>query len=140
VFLVQVPPVILSIILVQWKLEVPQKNLEGAQQSTRDKLRRIDFGGAFLMSITILTALFVLDTAGQKYASKDPTIIVSACVAVIVAVSFSVYEKYGAKEPIFPIQLLTRYVVVTSYGIMLLQNFAQTAVSPTESFAGSGRR
>jgi hypothetical protein len=127
---VQIPPVVLSIILVQWKLNVPQKGLEqGPKQSTREKLQRIDFGGALLMSITILTTLFVLDTGGQKYAWSHPIIIASACIAAVGAIGFWMQEKHGAKEPIFPVQLLARYVVVTSYGIMLLQNFSQTAVS-----------
>lgn len=129
-FLAQVPPVILSIVLVQWKLKVPQKSLNiTPQQSARDKLLRIDFIGALLMSIAILTALFVLDTGGQKYAWKHPIVISSACIAIISAGAFCLFEKFCAKEPIFPIQLLTRYVVVTSYGILLLQNLSQTAVS-----------
>ncbi|KAI4954926.1 hypothetical protein J4E86_006236 [Alternaria arbusti] len=128
-FLAQVPPVILSIVLVQWKLDVPQKTFKpGHCESTRDKLRRIDFVGAVCMSITIFTALLVLDTGGQKYDWNHPVIVTSACAAVIGAGTFVVYERYFAKEPIFPVQLLTRYVVGTSYGILLLQNFSQTAL------------
>lgn len=82
------------------------------------------------MSITIFTALFVLDTGGQKYAWNHPVVVTSACVAVVGAGTFVLYERFLAKEPIFPVQLLTRYVVVTSYGILLLQNFSQTAVRP----------
>jgi hypothetical protein len=80
------------------------------------------------MSITIFTALFVLDTGGQKYAWKHPIVVTSACVAIVGAGTFVLYERFFAREPIFPVQLLTRYVVVTSYGILLLQNFSQTAV------------
>lgn len=83
------------------------------------------------MSITIFTALLVLDTGGQKYDWNHPVIVTSACAAVIGAGTFVVYERYFAKEPIFPVQLLTRYVVGTSYGILLLQNFSQTAVRPS---------
>lgn len=128
-FLVQVPPVILSIVLVQWKLRVPQKNLDAIpEQSIRHKLRRIDFVGAVFMSITILSTLFVLDVGGQKYAWSHPLLIASGCIALVGAATFYFWERLFAKEPIFPVQLLTRYVVVTSYGILLLQNFSQTAV------------
>jgi hypothetical protein len=130
-FLVQVPAIILSIVLVQWKLEVPQKSLKsGHSESTREKLRRIDFIGAVCMSITILTALFVIDTGGQKYAWDHPIVIVSGCIAVVGAGVFVGYERFGAKEPIFPVQLMTNYVVVTSYGILLFQTLSQMAVSP----------
>jgi len=140
-FLAQIPPVVLSIILVQWKLNVSQKGLEqGSGQSTREKIQRVDFGGAALMSVTILAALFVLDTGGQKYAWKHPTIIALACVAAAGAIAFYIHEKYVAKEPIFPIQLLTRYVVMTSYCILLLQSFSQIAVSPEGNHSRTRRR
>jgi predicted neutral ceramidase superfamily lipid hydrolase len=123
-FLVQLPPVIL------WKLRVSQKNFDAiAEQSIRHKLRRIDFLGALFMSVTILSTLFVLDVGGQKYAWTHPILVASGCVALVGAITFYIWERFFAKEPIFPVQLLTRYVVVTSYGILLLQNFAQTAVS-----------
>ncbi|KAI4698421.1 hypothetical protein J4E81_005644 [Alternaria sp. BMP 2799] len=96
-FLAQVPPVVLSIVLVQWKLDVPQKTFKpGHCESTRDKLRRIDFIGAVCMSITIFTALLVLDTGGQKYDWNHPVIVTSACVAVIGAGTFVVYERTGS--------------------------------------------
>ena len=128
-FLIQVPPTVLSIFLVQWRLKVPQRNSRDTQQySAREKLGRIDFVGAFLLSLTILTALFVLDTGGQMYSWKHPIIIACACTALVGGMAFFLVEKYCATEPIFPIQLLTRYEVVTSYAILLFQNFSQTAV------------
>lgn len=81
------------------------------------------------MSLAILTALFVLDTGGQKYEWTHLVIIVSTCIALVSGVIFYFYERDYAREPIFPVKLLTSYVVVTSYALLLLQNFAQTAVS-----------
>jgi hypothetical protein len=96
--------------------------------SLRDKLRRVDFVGAILLSVTIFTALFTLDSGGQNYAWSHPIVVSSGCVAIVAAVSFSLFEIYFAKEPIFPVELLARRVVATSYGILLLQNFSQTAL------------
>ncbi|PSN71462.1 putative major facilitator superfamily transporter [Corynespora cassiicola Philippines] len=128
-FLIQCPPTLLSIILVEWKLKLPQKNLEETKSETNwDKLRRIDFVGAFFMSLTILAALLVLDTGGQKYAWTHPVILSSFCLTIVSGISFALIERYWAREPIFPLQLLTRYVVVTSYISLLLQNFAQSAL------------
>ncbi|KAH7396957.1 putative major facilitator superfamily transporter [Phaeosphaeria sp. MPI-PUGE-AT-0046c] len=128
-FLVQIPPVMLSIALVQWNLKVPKQSSDAAsQQSLRSKFSRIDFVGALLMSSTILSALFTLNMGGQKYAWTDPILIVSGCVAVVGSMVFLVWERSFAKEPIFPVGLLTRSVVITSYSILLYQNLAQTAL------------
>ena len=129
-FLLQVPPMILSIILVQWKLEVRQKSIDSARPETiQEKLRRIDFVGAVFMSFTIFTALFVLDTGGQLYPWSHPMIISLVCLSLLGGVLFFLFESFKAKEPIFPVQLLSNYVVVTSYAIIMLQNISQTAVS-----------
>ena len=130
VFLVELPPTTLSVVLVQWKLEVLKRQAATPILETQgEKLARIDFLGAFVLSITILSSLFVLDSGGQKYAWKSPIILSLVCVAVVGGISFCFLEKYFAKEPIFPIQLLRRYEVITSYTILTLQNLSQTAVS-----------
>lgn len=129
-FLVQCPPTVLAIILVEWKLKAPQKTLEeGNSASHKEKLKRIDFLGALFMSMTILAALIVLDTAGQKFPFTHPIIIASIVVTITGGFAFCMTERYWAKEPIFPLQLLTHYTVVTSYSILALQNFAQVSVS-----------
>lgn len=129
-FLVQCPPTILAIILVELKIKVPQGDLEyGKSTSQKDKLKRIDILGALFMSMTILASMIILDTAGQKFPFTHPIIIASISVAIISGLAFIAVERYWAKEPIFPLQLLTHYTVVTSYSILALQNFAQTSVS-----------
>ncbi|OAL50141.1 MFS general substrate transporter [Pyrenochaeta sp. DS3sAY3a] len=127
-FLAQVPAVLLSIGLVFWRLEEPKRARPENPNVTRNKLCRIDFIGAACMSLTILTALFVLDTGGQKYEWRHPVIIASTCIAVISGLIFYFYERDYASEPIFPVKLLTSYVVVTSYALLLLQNLSQTAL------------
>lgn len=127
--MVQFPPIIVAIVLVEWKLKVPQKSLEDQPMSSNwDMMKRIDFLGGFFMSLTILTVLLVLDTGGQKYPWMHPIIILSSCLAVASGVAFYLVERYWATEPIFPLHLLTHYVVVTSYMILSLQNLAQSAV------------
>ena len=81
------------------------------------------------MILTILSALLVLDTGGQKYAFSHPIIIASICLAGVGGVAFCLVEKYWANEPIFPLGLLANYVVVTSYTILSVVNLSQTAVS-----------
>lgn len=98
-------------------------------QSPREKLARIDWNGAITLSFTILFSLVVLDMGGQKYSFTHPFIISAIVIAIVSGVGFVITEKYYAKEPVFPLQLLCHYVVITSYSIMFLQTFAQTAVS-----------
>lgn len=126
----QCPPTILAIILVEWKLQIPQGIFENPSSVNNwDKLKRVDFLGAIFMSLTIFTALLVLDTGGQKYPFTHPIIIVSSCFAVSGGIVFCLVEKFWAKEPIFPLHLLVHYVVITSYTNLSLANMAQTAVS-----------
>jgi hypothetical protein len=128
VFMCQLPPTIIAIILVEWKLPIPQDEHTSTEDG-RTKLKRIDWAGAIAMSLAILSTLLVIDMGGQKYDFSHPFIIISIIIAVVSTITFLVTEKFYAKEPIFPLHLLTHYVVVTSYMTLFLQTFAQTAVS-----------
>jgi hypothetical protein len=130
-FLGQFPIAIIAVVLVEWKLSVPKGSINdgaGAKTSQWQKLKRIDFTGAFFLSAAILTALLMLDMGGQKLPWTHPVIIACGCAAVVCAACFGLVEAYWATEPIFPLNLITHYVVITSYSILTLQNIAQTAV------------
>jgi hypothetical protein len=127
-FLCQCPPTLIAIGLVEWKLRVPPSKFV-KEEDARAKLNRIDWVGAVSLGLAILCPLLVIDLGGQKYAFSDPFIISTAVMAVVSGAIFLIQEKYFAKEPIFPLHLLTHYTVVTSYAILFLQTFSQTAVS-----------
>lgn len=122
--------------LVAWKLpETKGKgNLDGHETNyPKQGFQRVDFLGAGFMSATILSLSFILDMGGVKFAWLSPVILILGCVAVVCAVGFYLVERSWAKEPIFPLHLLSCYDVVTSYTLILLQNASQTAVSYLDS-------
>lgn len=115
--------------LVAWKLHVPEA--DGGSRSSdslRSSLKRVDFVGAAFLSVTVLSFLLVLDMGGEKAPWASPIIVSLVGICVAFGVLFYMAEKSWAKEPIFPLQLLSQYDVVTSYLIMAFQNASQTAV------------
>ncbi|KIW00575.1 hypothetical protein, variant [Verruconis gallopava] len=126
-FLCQCPVTFIAIGLVAWKLPVSSKS-GGTTEAAESKLKRIDWVGAVTLSLTILSALIIVDMGGQKYPFSHPIIISAMVTFAVAGVIFLVTEDRYAKEPIFPLHLLSRYVVVTSYAVLFLQNFAQTAL------------
>lgn len=104
---------------------------ESEEQSGRSgfwsKLARVDFLGAVTLP-TMLVALFVtLDFAGKSY----PWYYVAppGAAAIVLSAAFYYVEKYRAKEPILPLELLARRDVYTTYSIVALQTGAQFIVS-----------
>lgn len=73
--------------------------------------------------------MLVLEFGGQKYPWSHPFILGAVIVFGIAAITFGIVEKYWAKEPVFPLSLLTHYAVATAYLISTFQVGAQMAVS-----------
>lgn len=126
-FIGQGPLVVIALFLVERRLPDFQKDLS-SKQSTWSKFRRIDLAGAICMSLSIASALLVLELGGQKVAWDDPLVIGAAVTTLTSGIAFVVVEQFWAQEPIFPLQLMTQYTVVTSYTILGLQTLTQTAV------------
>ncbi|KAI5196798.1 MFS general substrate transporter [Aureobasidium subglaciale] len=124
-FIGQCPLLLLSIALVWWKLEEPQHDVE-LKQSIWTKLKRIDIAGAFFMSIAILAGITALDLGSKK--ASNSVIIVLVTIGVTAAILFALAEKFWAKEPIFPLELLGKDAVITSYSIIFIQTGIQVAL------------
>ncbi|KAI4738397.1 MFS general substrate transporter [Aureobasidium sp. EXF-12298] len=124
-FIGQCPLLLLSIVLVWWKLEEPQQSVE-LKQSIWTKLKRIDFVGAFFMSVAILACITAFDLGSKKASSTLIAILVAT--GVTAGVFFVLTEKFWAKEPIFPLELLGKDAVITSYTIIFIQTGIQVAL------------
>lgn len=122
----QLPPTIAAIILVQWRLDLPSKN-DNMDQARWEKLKRIDFIGAFFLCLTIFAACFVIDMGGQKVAWDSPILITIIVLGAVSALCFVISAK-RVKEPIFPLRLLTHYDIVTNYLIVLFQVMVQISL------------
>ena len=128
-FLGQCPPTALAIALVLWKLQIPSLETS-AKQSYFSKLRRIDFIGAILLSVSIVCGLLVLDLGGQKMLWSSPKVLTLLAISLTSGSAFLLVEGFWAKEPIFPLRLLLNRDVITSYVNLAFQTGAQGAVSP----------
>ncbi|KAK5720390.1 hypothetical protein LTR17_015027 [Elasticomyces elasticus] len=125
-FLVQLPPIILAIFLVQWQLHLNPKQ-DSQKRSKWDKLRRIDFVGAFFLILTILSACLILDIAGQRAPWNSGLVKAMGAVAVVSGIAF-VATASIVPEPIFPLRLLGQYAVVTNCAIIVLQMMVQMSL------------
>lgn len=119
--------------LVAWKLE--PANEDDKYDDTAEnigiwaKVKRIDFLGAGFMSLAILSILFAVEMGSSEMPWTSPIIFILAGIGVAAAVLFCLTEKLWAKEPIFPLELLSHYDVVTSYAMLSVQTCSQMAVS-----------
>ena len=112
---------------MSWKLQTPSRD-GSEKQSYLLKLRRIDFFGAILLSASIVCGLLVLDLGGQRIPWSDPIILALLGASVVTGNMFLLVEGCWAKEPIFPLRLITNWDVVTSYVNLGFQTGAQMAV------------
>ncbi|KAF2217754.1 hypothetical protein CERZMDRAFT_108408 [Cercospora zeae-maydis SCOH1-5] len=121
-FLVQVPPMLLSMLLVHRRLELPKRQSSGHTQW--QKLKRIDFLGALSLCAAIFAACFMLETGGSQFAWNSAPIIGSG-VGFVVALTTFIVSANMVAEPIFPLQLLRKWVVLSSYSMAFLQVLLQ---------------
>ena len=131
-FIGQAPLTVIAMILVGWRLQIKPKCKPGAgpdePKVLGSKLKRIDFLGALFMSTTILSAMLILDMGGQKVPWGSPLIAALGSVTVVAGILFYIVEMCFAKEPIFPLKLLSHKAVVLSYLTFAVQISSQMPV------------
>jgi MFS family permease len=128
-FLGQVPLTVLAILLVAIKLP-PSEASKPQVKGQPSKLRRVDFVGALLLALTMVSLLSSLSLASQSLLWSHPLVIGLLLGSVLLGSLFVVYEVKVPLEPVFPPGLLIRRDVVSQYLIIALQSAAQLAVGP----------
>ena len=134
--LFQVPINVLSAIFIWWKMSFPapaDASNDGHVEvaSGRSKLQRIDFPGAITIGIANASLLLLLDELQRNPdALHDPKALMSGGGWIVFLAAFMAIEATWAQEPIFPLRLMTRRSVFSSYCIQFLQTAAQMAVRP----------
>jgi EmrB/QacA subfamily drug resistance transporter len=118
-FLVQVPFVIVSAILVWFFVDVP------AKQSTKSKLSRIDFLGVFTLVVFLLLLLLGLNSGGNVVPWSHPLVLTTLPLSLVAFVAFIYVEAYLAKEPVIPVRLLLNRTVAAACSC----NFFTTGVT-----------
>lgn len=111
--------------------------LGASRQGIADQIRRVDFLGSFVLCIGIILFLLPVTMGGNQLPWVHPVILSLFVGATLFVILFSLIESKWAIEPIFPLHLLGRWDIVAPYGILLLQNVAQTFVSRTQGFSSN---
>ena len=107
-FLLQVPFLVVSGILVAWKVNIPVKN------SDKSRIKRVDFLGAITLVITMVTLLLGLNTGGNQLPWSHPLVLVSLPLSAAFLGLFVYIEARVATEPIIPIKLLLDRTVASA--------------------------
>ncbi|CAI7621561.1 unnamed protein product [Penicillium pancosmium] len=107
-FLLQVPFLVVSGILVAWKVNIPVKN------SDKSRIKRVDFLGAITLVLTMVTLLLGLNTGGNQLPWTHPLVLISFPFSAIFLGLFIYIEARVAAEPIIPIRLLLDRTVASA--------------------------
>ncbi|RDW73450.1 MFS multidrug transporter-like protein [Coleophoma cylindrospora] len=107
-FLVQVPLVILSGILVYFVVRVP------AKKSDKSALSRVDFLGSLTIVTTLVLLLLGLNSGGNNVPWTHPLVLVSLPLSAVSLAAFIYIELYVASEPVIPVRLLLDRTVASA--------------------------
>lgn len=129
-FIAQCPIALVGLALVLWKLpehERPEPvTMAGSENRPASKLGRVDFLGAFALVGTILTCLLLLDQGTKSASWRVLGPLAAGFVASVTL--FTVAESRIAKEPILPLDLISKRDVFTPYLIVGCQAAGQFGV------------
>lgn len=109
-FYLNLPLGAVSTIAIWFILQLPK--VEG---SNREKLKRIDFLGAFTIIVGITCVLLSTNWGGNEYAWNSVQVIVPYCVGAVFLLAFLYIEYKIAKEPIMPFRLFKIRTVSATY-------------------------
>ncbi|KAG2414340.1 hypothetical protein HFD88_003531 [Aspergillus terreus] len=107
-FLIQVPFVVVSGILVIFTVKIPVKETE------KSALKRVDFLGASTLVMTLVLLLLGLNTGGNMVPWTHPLVLTSLPLSAVFLGLFVYVEAEIASEPVIPVRLLLNRTVSSS--------------------------
>lgn len=126
-FLGQVPFAGVAFVLV-WMILPARVHHHVDEEIKGSKLARIDFLGATLMALCILSLLLPMEIGGERIPWSDSRIAMLFGAALLLGVLFLAVEAWVAKEPIIPLSVLRHKEVLLSSLIMMCQVAAQVGL------------
>ncbi|KAI9834038.1 MAG: hypothetical protein M1819_003323 [Sarea resinae] len=100
VFLIQVPLVVVSGLLVFFTVKIPVK------EHSTPPLRRVDFLGALSLLVSLVLLLLGLNSGGNQVPWTHPLVLTTLPLAGVSLCVFVYVESRVASEPIIPVHLL----------------------------------
>lgn len=99
-FLIQVPFVVVSCILVIFTVKIPVK------ETDRSRIRRVDFLGALTLVLFLVLLLLGLNTGGNQLPWNHPLVLTTIPLSAVFLLIFIYVEDRVATEPVIPVRLL----------------------------------
>ncbi|KAF2119489.1 major facilitator superfamily transporter [Lophiotrema nucula] len=124
-FFGQAPLAFIAIILVWYTLPNDIQTSKTGTEQKKGKLGRVDFLGAGLMTLAILSFLLPLEIGGVRLPWSHPLIPGLLAAGLVFALLFLATEAYVAREPIFPLELLKQREAIACFLTMGAQVAAQ---------------
>lgn len=107
-FLIQIPFLVVSMILVTFKVTVPAKETDSS------KIKRVDFLGAISLVVTLVLLLLGLNAGGNQVPWTHPLVLTSLSLSVVSLGVFVYIEARIASEPVIPVHLLLDRTVLSA--------------------------
>jgi len=107
-FLIQVPLVIASGLLVFFTVKIPVK------QTSESAWKRIDFLGATTLVIALVLLLLGLNSGGNQVPWTHPFVLITLPLSAIFLALFIYIESTLASEPVIPVRLLLDRTVLSA--------------------------
>ena len=107
-FLIQLPFLVVSGILVFFTVDIPVK------ESSKSRIRRIDFLGALTLVLTLLLLLIGLNSGGNVVPWTHPLVLTTLPLSAVSLLLFIYVEDRIASEPVIPVRLLLNRTVASA--------------------------
>lgn len=116
VFILQVPLAIIVGIAIWMFLNLPDGSPGlGAEGSEfKDKLKRVDFFGAFFLVTSLMIILTAASLGGKQLAYSSKTFIFLVITSILLLIGFAYVEAFISKEPIIPMNIIVERTVLAS--------------------------
>ncbi|KAF1982136.1 MFS general substrate transporter [Aulographum hederae CBS 113979] len=99
-FLVQVPFIVVSGIIVAFTVKIPVK------EKSMSRIKRVDFLGSLTLIMSLVLLLLGLNSGGNIVPWTHPLVLASLPLSVVFLCAFVYVEKKVAAEPVIPVDLL----------------------------------
>lgn len=107
-FLLQVPAVMVAAPIVYWKVNIPVKD------TGKNRIKRVDFLGAFTLVTALVLLLLGLNSGGNIVPWNHPLVYVSLPLSALFFAGFVYIEDKIAAEPVIPVRLLLDRTVASA--------------------------
>ena len=107
-FLIQIPFIIISTLMVWFTVKIP------VQETSKSALSRIDFLGAGLLVVSLVLLLLGLNSGGNQFPWTHPFILTVLPLALVTFLAFIYVEDRVAAEPMIPVRLVATRTVLSA--------------------------